>query len=345
MARNPAPALLPAAPATDVLEAPPVLPAPRVPVVEVPVPDPGVVLVATHATVGVARALAPRLAEERRDLAAVLGADLVAPLQIRLGHGRAEFAGLLPGGTAPAWASGLAYPALGLVIVDVQTSARGGDVGQVLRHEIAHVALARAGGNRVPRWFSEGFAILHSGEWSLSRSVVLARAAGADALLPIADLERGWPSSPTDVNLAYAQSVSLVTFLLRVEDGSAVRRLIALLGAGRPFDDAFRTAFGQPLAGAEIDWKGSLQSRWGWLPVAFDPNLAWALAAILLALGALRLRLAHRRRLAGLPDDPADDDPADATDDDPAEDAAEGAADDTVGDDLPPPADRRRLDS
>lgn len=315
-----------ARPSFDVLEAPPVLPPPAVPVVEVPVPDDGIVLVATPSTSGVARALAPRLADERRDLAAILGADLVAPLEIRLGHGRAEFAGLLPGGTAPAWASGLAYPALGLVIVDVQASARGGSAAQVLRHEIAHVALARAGGGRLPRWFSEGFAILHAGEWSFSRSATLARAVGADALLPVADLERGWPSSPTDVDLAYAQSVSLVTFLLRVEDGAAVRRLVAQLGTGHPFDTAFAAAFGQPVAGAEIDWKRSLRSRWGWLPVAFDPNLAWGLAAVLLVLGALRIRLHRKRRLARLPDDPADD-PLPPEDDGLADPAAAGAGD------------------
>jgi hypothetical protein len=284
-----------------------VLPAPSVPVVEVPVAEPGVTVIATRAAEGVARDLARGLGRERADLARILGADRVPPLELRFGQGRAEFDGLLPGGAAPPWASGLAYPGLGLVIVDVQASGRGGSAAQVLRHELAHVALDRAGGGRLPRWFSEGFAIVHSGEWSLSRSVVLGRAVAANALLPVEDLERGWPSSPTDVDLAYAQSVSLVTFLLRVDDGAAVHRLVARLGEGQPFPAAFRAAFGQPVAGAEVDWKRSLRARWGWLPIAFDPNLLWGLAAILVVLGALRAHRRHRRRLAAMPDDPEPD--------------------------------------
>lgn len=250
----------------------------------------------------VARGLAGQVAEEEADLAALLGRQLDLPLQLRIGVGREEFAALQPANRrAPGWAAGVAYPDLGLVVLDGLAAGRTGDIRAVLRHEVAHVALGRvARESRMPRWFTEGFAIVHAGEWSLSRSAVLARAVGQDALIPVEELGGGWPSSPTDVDLAYAQSASLVAFLAGQDEGLALRRLVAGLGEGLEFDAAIRVAYRQPLAGVELDWKRSLQARWGFVPVLLDNNLLWIAAAGLSVLAWLRVRAVSRRRLREL---------------------------------------------
>lgn len=248
---------------------------------------------------GVAASLAPLLADERRELERLLGGIDTGSVEIRIGYGREEFAGLQPrGARAPGWAAGVAYPDHGLVVIDAQASGRGGDVRGVLKHELAHVALGRLVHGRVPHWFTEGFAILYAGEWSLSRSTTLARATAAGALIPVDDLVGGWPGSPTDVDLAYAQSASLVSYLSGAGDGRVLQRLVHSLGEGVPFDDALRSAYGQPLVIVEIDWKKTLRGRYGWLPFFLDQELLWGIGGLLLATAAWRARARSKRRLA-----------------------------------------------
>src|SRR5690606_26954556 len=204
--------LLAAAPAAaEPVAAPPRVdpsPAMAVEAVETPAAARMTVVAAPGAAAGVARSLAEGLVDERAELEALLGGLDAGPMEIRFAYGREEFEALQPrGGRAPGWAAGVAWPSLGLVVIDARASGRGGDVRAVLRHELAHVALGRLIRGHVPRWFTEGFAQLYAGEWTLSRSATLARAVSSDALIPVADLETGWPGTPTDVDLAYAQSV------------------------------------------------------------------------------------------------------------------------------------------
>lgn len=274
--------------------------APTLPVLEISTPPAARItfLASPGAAAGVARPLASTLQGERADLEKLLGGLDAGPIEIRMAYGREEFFGLQPrGARGPGWAAGLAYPAHGLIVVDAQASGRGGDVRAVLRHELAHVALGRLVKGPMPRWFTEGFAILYAGEWSLSRSTTLARATAANATIPIEDLVSSWPGSPTDVDLAYAQSASLVAFLAGSGDGFVLQRLVRLLGEDVPFDDALKQAYGQPLVIVEMDWKRALKARYGWLPIFVDSQLVLGAGGVLLAIGAFRVRRRSRRKL------------------------------------------------
>ncbi|WP_373047942.1 peptidase MA family metallohydrolase [Vulgatibacter sp.] len=280
---------------------------PGIPVVEIPSPPAARmhVLAAPGAAAGVARSLAEGLDAERAELEALLGGLDAGPMEIRFAYGREEFAALQPrGGRVPGWAAGVAWPGLGLVVIDAQASGRNGDVRAVLRHELAHVALGRLVQGHMPRWFTEGFAQIYANEWTLSRSTTLARASAAGALLPVREIDEGWPGSPTDVDLAYAQSASLVAFLASSGDGAVLQRLVRHLGAGEPFADALIAAYGQPLILLELDWKRAMQSRYGWLPLFTDTNVWWAGAAVLLVLGAWRARGRSRRGIEAMEDGP-----------------------------------------
>ena len=81
-----------------------------------------------------------RLAEE-------LGGDTEGPLTIRIGRNPEEMSALAPlGAPPPAYASGVAYPARGLILLTLaapETWQRP-DVDSVLVHELSHIALHRA---------------------------------------------------------------------------------------------------------------------------------------------------------------------------------------------------------
>lgn len=278
-----------------------------IPVVEVLVPGGrSMILLATPGPAeGIAKDLAASLPKDWRSLEATLGWRDAAPLEIRIGYGKEEFDALQPPGVrVPGWAAGVAFSRLGLIVIDGLAAGRGGSVRSVLVHELAHVALGRSVDGRIPRWFNEGFALHAAGEWSLSRSTIVGRAALARALIPLSELEDGWPHAPTDVNLAYAQSASMVGHLISIERGAALRRLIGHLGEGAEFGPAIKEAYGSPLAVLEVEWKRGLAARYGWLPFLMDHELVWVAGALLLVVGGWRSKRRARRRIASMEDAP-----------------------------------------
>src|SRR5437870_672251 len=64
--------------------------------------------------------------------------------------------------SVPPWIAGFAVEALGLVVIFPARSPSYPDdtLEDVLRHEVAHVLIWRAGGGQpIPRWFDEGLAM------------------------------------------------------------------------------------------------------------------------------------------------------------------------------------------
>lgn len=269
----------------------------------VEIPEARSVIRATDTTAGVAEALAKTLAQDRAEIEDLLGLSDHRTIELRIGHGRIEFGALQPGGRrVPGWAAGVAYPSLGIIVLDTLSTGRSGNHRTVLRHELAHVAL---GGltDWVPKWFTEGFALHAAGEWSMSRSSRLGRAAVSGSLIPLSDIERNWPTSLVDVDLAYAQSASMVAFLARQRDGRLLPELARRLATGEDFQTALREAAGKPLAVLEAEWKKSLRTRYGWIPLLLDQEILWVAAALLLVYAAWRRRRSNKRRIAEYPDE------------------------------------------
>ncbi|HEY8432138.1 MAG TPA: hypothetical protein VIL20_27365 [Sandaracinaceae bacterium] len=228
----------------------------------------------------------PRIAEE-------LGGVVDGSLVVRIARSPEEMAALAPiGQPPPPYASGVAYPRRGLVLLTLtapETWQRP-DVDRVLVHELSHVALHRAvNGHPIPRWFSEGVAIHQAGEHSLERLRTLWSGAVSGRLLPMEELSRGFDASPHRVNLAYAQSADFVRWLLARDDGEAqFTELIERLGRGQPFETAFALTYSVSLRSLEIAWHDDLAKRFQAWPLLFGSGSLWALAALLIVIAYVR---------------------------------------------------------
>lgn len=254
---------------------------------------------------GHARRIAARIPQDLAAMHALLGQPLQRDVEIRVGVGRAQLRALAPPGRIPpTWAAGVAFPDLALVLLDADAADREGEAQGVLRHELAHVALGQLGEERVPRWFTEGFAVVVAGEGSLTRTGAIARAAATRSLIELDDLERGWPSGPTQVELAYAQSASFVAHLAGERDGVALRELFGRLRDGQEFHAAFRASFRAPVAVLELDWREGLQGPIALVPLLLEGGWLWIFAAALAVAGAVRARQNVRRRIEEMDDEP-----------------------------------------
>jgi hypothetical protein len=164
----------------------------------------------------------------------------------------------------------------------------------VVRHEVAHILIARAaGGGHVPRWFHEGLALAAERPWGLQDRTRLMLAITFERTSFI-DVERAFGGGETHAARAYAMAGAIVRDLLRRHGADAPARILAKIGTGHDFDRAFFEATGETVTEAErVFWRNSWWHQL--VPVLTSSLILW-LVVMLLAVYARQVRA--RRRAA-----------------------------------------------
>jgi len=250
----------------------------------------------TASAQGAARKLATELEPTRDYFSQVLGRDWPGTTEIRVGLGREEFAALaLPGDKPPDWNRAYSYPALNIVVLEARSLTEA-DGNASLRHEFLHVALGQLGADW-PHWFHEGLAMYLTGQRSsISQYAVLFQAVQQDRVFSFQDLKDRWPQQTSDVQTAYAQSASFLSFLVERHGLAALGELIDEVVAGRPFETAFARTFKASIWFEEMAWRAELPSRYSWMPILTNSSSIWAFLACLAIVASFRLRSRRRRR-------------------------------------------------
>jgi hypothetical protein len=229
----------------------------------------------------------------RHDLTERLGFPVLSEVRVEIARTPGEMATFAPSGAPyPEYAAGVAYSELGLVLLSLTPVHPGEeqDLGEVFRHELAHVALHDAlNGQAVPRWFNEGFAVFASGESSFARMKTLSMSTVGGSLIPLHELERSFPNDETKAQVAYAEAVDVVRFLVRREDIHRFRALVSELREGRTFEQAVLDAYAVDLATLEVEWRDDASRRYTLLPILLSGTFFWVIA-LGLALWAWRRR-------------------------------------------------------
>jgi hypothetical protein len=239
-----------------------------------------------------------RLSDDIEGLKETFGTErpLLHGLEVRIVREPEDIARYAPvEAPPPAYASGVAYPSLRLVIVALKAprSFEAVNVPEVLRHELIHVALHDASpAGRIPRWFDEGVALQLSGEHKQAREEILYRSASMGTLLPLQSLEQNFPDEGQEVDLAYAQSADFVRFLLRPADRARFATLMTRIEAGTPFHRALGDAYASDLRKLEYEWTRDVDARKG-SPLAqaiATGSLLWGFGIVALALAWWKMR-------------------------------------------------------
>jgi hypothetical protein len=118
-------------------------------------------------------------------------------------------------------------------------------------------------------------------------------------LIPLARLSQSFPARHGDVSLAYAEAADLVGHLLEGDqERKRFRALVAALRAGQPFEQAFAATYEMPLWRFEQQWRAQLAQRFGrWPSVLSGLTVVWAIAALFLIVGYIRVRRRDRETL------------------------------------------------
>jgi hypothetical protein len=236
--------------------------------------------------------------------------DLPVPrsIEIRVVSDAAAMQGASPPDRrVPPWAAGVAFPDLGIVVVATHKDGRPLEIVEVTKHELAHLALGAALGQRAPRWLHEGFAYQHSADWTWERTETLAGMAWGNSIIPLEDLDLSFPAAELPANRAYAESYDFVGYLAKrgrwedtEDDGDRYpfRKFLAGVARTGDLDAAATAAYGRPLRDLFAEWKQDLSRRFVWIPAGLFALLVWLVASILLVLAFLRRRRQNRARLA-----------------------------------------------
>lgn len=245
------------------------------------------------------RGLADQAEDVRAELRRLLDASVLSEVDIYVGRTAGEMETFAPKGARfPRYASGVAFSEMAVILLTATPRYPGlhHDLGEVFRHELAHIALHDAVGRRnVPRWFNEGFAIHASDEASGARLQSLWTATVSQSLIPLSDLTHDFPADSTSASVAYAQAADIVRYLLRTHEAHRFAALIDRLQRGQDFEEALADAYSTDLFSLEKQWRKDVAQRYTFWPVIFGGSLVWV--------GAFGLMVAayvKRRRRAAL---------------------------------------------
>ena len=205
------------------------------------------------------------------------------------------------GPDAPEWGAALAFPDSRRVII--QGRRAGSDAGdpiEVLRHELAHLALHERLGNQPPRWFDEGYASVAAREWR-REDLLAANVALALKGPPSFDqVESGFFGGSFTAQSSYALSYRAVSELAALDPDRGLTLFFRYWSAGATMDGAMRQAFGLTLGGFEKHFQQRTQLRYGGLALFADISIASLILMILIMPFYLARRSRDRRRMAAM---------------------------------------------
>jgi hypothetical protein len=228
-------------------------------------------------------------------LQGMLAAEAPRRIDVYIVASQAEFDDLTGGANDP-WIIGRALPSELRVVVKPMGPQR---LPGLLAHELAHIMLDVAMGEaawRLPRWLHEGIAKYAAHDFDQADRQVIARAAAAEKLLGLDDLEAAFEGDREEIALAYAQSYTLVDYLAELEPAQGLRPLLEQIARGRETRQALGLAYGRPVPAIEAQWHELLQREA--IPVLAPPLVDTLVGALFVAAFILAVLVARRRSAA-----------------------------------------------
>jgi hypothetical protein len=242
----------------------------------------------------------------------------------------------LTDGRAPDWGAGVALPQRGMVVLPGYVSDRTGThrLPQILRHELAHIALQRQlGGALIPRWFNEGYATWAAGQLDVDAGWILRLAFLTGRAPPLDSLTLDWPVHHADARIAYLLSASAVAYLYTLGAPATFDRFLERWARTASFEVALREVYVVSSPQFERLWRRHVRRSYGWLQLFANSALIWLVATVIVLVLFRVRRRRDRLRLGRLRETEPPDEPAYWLDPPPPEDAT---SDENERD--PPPA-------
>jgi hypothetical protein len=183
------------------------------------------------------------------------------PINIVLYGSVSDFSEALPY-NSPEWIGGFADPSQNLIVAGISPGdGAATEMGRMLTHEVVHLLVAQATLNPFngpPRWLDEGLAINYQEVQEERFRRVLNLAVDDGRLIPLPALRSSFPSDPDLAIQSYAQSESVVQFLIEEYGHESVAAILDVYQEGVSHRAAVERAMGMTLEDIDEEWKAWL---------------------------------------------------------------------------------------
>ena len=161
------------------------------------------------------------------------------------------------------WTGGVAFTDYSIIAIGIGP----GDLDwgrRALRHELTHLVIHSATFGpygHLPTWLDEGLAMHNEGESEEAFESILLEAAERDMLLSLRTISGPFSSNPAQAYLSYAESHSVVEFMLATYGGESMHDLLMLYKEGETNDDALLASIGIDMDVLEAAWRLSVEEQ------------------------------------------------------------------------------------
>ena len=160
------------------------------------------------------------------------------------------------------WTGGVAFTAFSTVAIGISPSEL--DWGKrALVHELTHLVVHQSTFGpygQLPLWLDEGLAMYSEGELDPVMRSYLEEAIAKGELISVRSLCSPFSAYSEKASLSYAQSYSLVEYLLDNYGQDSMLDLLAILKQGTTYDEALTEVYDFDIDGLDARWRATLTS-------------------------------------------------------------------------------------
>ncbi len=202
-------------------------------------------------------------------LATDTGAHLETPVGIYIYASTADLQGAL---VYPSeWTGGVAYVQFSTIAIGIsplQLDWGKGAIAHELTHMVNHQMTASPYGD-LPTWLDEGLAVYAEGMPSPAYTSSLYQAVVGDSLISVRSLSSPFSAYPDLATLSYAESYSLVSFLIQDYGQPKMLELLNTFKQGSGYDEALSRVYGFDMYGLDSLWQDYVRQLY--LPASQSP--------------------------------------------------------------------------
>lgn len=160
------------------------------------------------------------------------------------------------------WLGGIYYATGNIILLYTPLNAQGLQIIQrALPHELGHAVVHQVTENPygdVPQWLGEGIATWSEPDIAPDQAQALQKAIVENRLISVRSLSGGFGADVEQITLAYAQSRSLVAFILERYGGARLSATLRAFKEGVTADDGLHRGLGIDQAQLESEWRAWL---------------------------------------------------------------------------------------
>lgn len=161
------------------------------------------------------------------------------------------------------WTGGVAFTRYGTIAIGI--SADELDWGRrAIAHEITHLVVHQVTLNPysgLPTWLNEGLAMYTEGELEPIFDTILDESIAEGNLISVRSLSSPFSARVAQSLLSYAQSYSIVDFLITEYGQGEMLELLNIFNQGSGYDGALERIYGFDMDGLDALWRGYIAQR------------------------------------------------------------------------------------